>query len=52
VDGEFRTSLIIFGLLEFRNSIVLEYDSALSKRRYLTTSVSMSLKYNIDLAGD
>jgi hypothetical protein len=49
VEGYLNTSLTLWEHLEFLNSIELIYDSAISKRRQLRSSVSINYRYMMDL---
>ncbi len=51
VESSLRTSLSIVELFQISNSIDLIYDSAISLRRELRTSVSLNLSYTFQVGG-
>jgi hypothetical protein len=51
VEATMRVGINILEFLDFLTSVDLIYDSSISPRRELRTSVSFNFKYNIDLSG-
>ncbi len=51
VEGSMRVGFNIFEFLDFLTSADVIYDSNISPRRELRTSVSVNFKYNLDLMG-
>jgi hypothetical protein len=51
VEGSLRVGLSVFQFVEFLTSAEVIYDSNISPRRELRTSVSINFRYNMDLSG-
>lgn len=51
VEGSLRVGLDVFQFVEFLTSAEVIYDSSISPRRELRTSVSINFRYNMDLSG-